>query len=511
MALIAGTRLGPYEIFAPIGAGGMGEVWKAADTRLGRVVAIKVLIGAHGERFEQEARAIAALNHPHICTLYDIGPDYLVMEYIEGVPLKGPLPVDEAVRLGVQIASALEAAHAKGILHRDLKPGNVLVTAAGAKLLDFGLAKLTADGDATQTVGTSGTPLYMSPEQAEGKVLDVRTDVFSFGALLYELLSGRRAFDSLGAVLRDDPEPPPALERVVMRCLEKQAAHRFQSMTELREALQQATAKPVEMQPSIAVLPFANMSADKENEYFSDGLAEEIINALAQVAGLKIPARTSAFFFKGKDVKIAEIARELGVEHVLEGSVRKAGNRIRVTAQLIKAADGYHLWSQRYDREMNDVFAIQDEISAAIADQLKVHLTGRKRPTANVAAYELFLEGRHHWYRGAVEKARECYEKAIALDPGYAPAYAGISECHMSSAWRLADPREAIPKMEAAARRALELDPTLADAYAMLGRVPAFSYGWDEARKHFLHALELSSGAIHNRAAYALWYLIPQG
>jgi serine/threonine-protein kinase len=519
MTLTAGTRLGPYEILAPIGAGGMGEVWKATDTRLGRTVAIKVLNGLHSERFEQEARAIAALNHPHICTLHDVGPDYLVMEYIEGVALSGPLPVEEALRLALQMAAALEAAHAKGITHRDLKPANILVTKEGVKLLDFGLAKPLAGwggtGDATRTIeGTIlGTPSYMAPEQIEGKPCDARSDVFSFGAVLYEMLTGSRAFDGMAAVMRDDPKPPPALEPVVMRCLEKQAARRFQSMAELREALRKAaeTGASVQPEPSIAVLPFANMSADKENEYFSDGLAEEIINALTQVAGLKIPARTSAFFFKGKDVKIAEIARELGVEHVLEGSVRKAGNRIRVTAQLIKAADGYHLWSQRYDREMTDVFAVQDEISAAIADQLKVHLTGRKRPTANIAAYELFLEGRHHWYRGTVEKARECYEKAIALDPGYAPAYAGISECHMNSATRFADPREAIPKIEAAAQRALELDSTLADAHAMLGHVSAFSYRWDEARNHFLHAMKLSSGSIHNRLPYVGWYLLPQG
>jgi TolB-like protein/Tfp pilus assembly protein PilF len=519
MTLTAGTRLGPYEILAPIGAGGMGEVWKATDTRLDRVVAIKVLNGPHSDRFEQEARAIAALNHPHICTLYDVGPNYLVMEYIDGVALSGPLPVEEALRLALQMAAALEAAHAKGITHRDLKPANILVTKQGVKLLDFGLAKAVdgwgATGDATRTIeGTIlGTPSYMAPEQIEGKPCDARSDVFSFGAVLYEMLAGSRAFEGMAAVLRDDPKPPPALERLVMRCLEKQAARRFQTMAELREALGKAAqvGTSVHQQPSIAVLPFANMSADKENEYFSDGLAEEIINALTQVAGLKIPARTSAFFFKGKDVKIAEIARELGVEHVLEGSVRKAGNRIRVTAQLIKAADGYHLWSQRYDREMTDVFAIQDEISAAIADQLKVHLTGRKRPTANIAAYELFLEGRHLWYRGSVERARECYDKAIALDPGYAPAYAGICECHMHSATRLADPREVIPKIEAAARRALELDPSLADAHSMLGLVSAFSYRWDEARNHFLHAMELSSSAIHNRAGYVLWYLLTQG
>jgi len=528
MTLAAGAKLGPYEILAPIGAGGMGEVYRAHDSRLDRDVAIKVLKGPHGDRFEQEARAIAALNHPHICTLHDIGPDYLVMEYVEGEALSGPMPVEEALRLALQIVAALEAAHAKGITHRDLKPANILVTKEGVKLLDFGLAKVSVAKEAsvtpTQTLAGTilGTAAYMSPEQAEGKPADARSDIFSFGAVLYEMLSGRRAFEgesavsTMAAVLHEEPrrlEAPPALERVVMRCLEKQAARRFQTMAGLREALgkvAQARAS-AQQQPSIAVLPFANISADKENEYFSDGLAEEIINALTQVAGLKIPARMSAFFFKGKDVKIAEIARELGVEHILEGSVRKAGNRIRVTAQLIKAADGYHLWSQRYDSEMTDVFAIQDEISTAIADQLKVHLTGRKRPTTNVAAYELFLEGRHNWSRGASEKARECYEKAIALDPGYAPAYAGISESYMQSATRLADPAEAIPKIEAAARRALELDSTLADAHSMLGNVSAFSYRWDEARKHFLRGMELSSGAIHNRAGYVLWYLVPQG
>src|ERR1700691_1732500 len=269
MLLSAGDKLGRYEIVASIGAGGMGEVYRARDARLNRDVAIKVSAGQFTDRFEREAQAIAALNHPHICTLHDVGPNYLVMEYIDGAPLKGPLPVDEAVRLAVQIASALEAAHAKGILHRDLKPGNILVTAAGAKLLDFGLAKLTADADATQTVGTSGTPLYMSPEQAEGKVLDIRTDVFSFGAVLYELLSGRRAFDSLAAVLRDEPAPLESpVAGIVKRCLSKQAAGRFNSMAEVKAALDQIATKPAtEQQPSIAVLPFANMSADKEQEY----------------------------------------------------------------------------------------------------------------------------------------------------------------------------------------------------------------------------------------------------
>src|SRR5271154_620090 len=266
-AWTGGLQFGPYVLESSLGEGGMGEVWKARDTRLGRIVAIKRLKAAHGERFKQEARAIAALNHPNICQIHDVGPDYLVLEFIDGKPLAGPLPMEETVRLAIQIASALEEAHGRGILHRDLKPANILVTAKGtAKLFDFGLAKLAASADATRTIeGTIvGTPAYMAPEQIEGKPCDARSDVFSFGAVLYEMLAGTRAFDGMAAVLRDDPKPPPALERVVMRCLENQAARRFQSMAELREALQQATAKPVEKQPSIAVLPFANMSADKE-------------------------------------------------------------------------------------------------------------------------------------------------------------------------------------------------------------------------------------------------------
>jgi len=278
MPFSVGDRVGPYEILVPIGTGGMGEVWKARDTRLGRVVAIKRLKGPHGERFEQEARAVAALNHPNICQIFDVGPDYLVLEHIEGKPLKGPVPVLEAVRLAIQIASALEEAHGRGILHRDLKPGNVLVTTKGtAKLLDFGLAKFAAtpDSDITKTIeGTLiGTAAYMAPEQAQGKPLDERSDIFSFGAVLYELVSGDRAFsgssmvDVLSAVVRDEPRPlqsSSGMARVVMRCLRKSPAERFRTVAELRAALEAISEKRAEEQPSIAVLPFANMSADKE-------------------------------------------------------------------------------------------------------------------------------------------------------------------------------------------------------------------------------------------------------
>ena len=282
MPLSTGDKLGPYQILAPIGAGGMGEVFKARDTRLDRVVAIKRIKGEHAARFEQEARAIAALNHPHICQIHDVGPDYLVMEFIDGAPLRGPLPAGEALRLAIQIAGALEAAHARGILHRDLKPANILVAGATAKLLDFGLAKSIGAADATQTMEgiAVGTPTYMAPEQVEGKRGDARSDVFSFGAVLYEMLAGKRAFDSLAAVLREEPAriDSPA-GQIARRCLAKRPAERYQSMAELREALEQTAIKPVEQQPSIAVLPFANMSRDPDDEYFSDGRSRNCADA----------------------------------------------------------------------------------------------------------------------------------------------------------------------------------------------------------------------------------------
>ena len=340
MTLSAGAKLGPYEILERIGAGGMGEVWKARDTRLGRIVAIKKVKEQHSERFKQESRSIAALNHPYVCQLHDIGPDYLVLEYVEGKPLPCPLSEREAVRLAIQIATALEAAHKKGIIHRDLKPSNILVTDEGSlKLLDFGLAKLyeqdasastslTADYPATQAGAVLGTAAYMSPEQAQGQPTDARSDIFSFGAVLYEMLSGKKAFagDSspviLAAMLRDEPPPfktSSLLEKIVQRCLAKQPSARYQTMQELKTALEQvlserATASPAEAQPSIAVLPFTDMSPGKDNEWFSDGLAEEIINASTKIPGLRVIARTSALSFRGKDTDIGQIRDRLKVQ-----------------------------------------------------------------------------------------------------------------------------------------------------------------------------------------------------
>jgi eukaryotic-like serine/threonine-protein kinase len=520
--LAAGAKLGPYEILSPIGEGGMGEVWKARDTRLDRVVAIKRLKGEYSDRFQHEARTIAALNHPHICQIYDVGSDYLVLEFVEGKHLEGPVPVETAVQVALQIASALEAAHRKGVLHRDLKPANVMVTSAGIKLLDFGISKLISGDDAaTQISEVSGTPLYMSPEQAEGKRLDERSDVFSFGAVLYELLTGRRAFDSLAAVLRDEPgalNAPAWLRSIVMRCLRKNAQERFATFSEVRAALDQVV-QAQENEPSIAVLPFVNMSGDKEQEYFSDGLAEEIINALVQSPGLKVTARTSAFSFKGKDAKIAQIAQELGVEHVLEGSVRKAGNRIRVTAQLIKASDGFHLWSERYDRELSDIFAVQDEVSSAITAALRTKLSGqagsRKQYTPNVGAYEEYLKGLHYILkadRSNHEICRKSLERAIELDPRFASPHVALAMYYHIASSSFMPPREAIPLGRAHARKALDLDSSLPEANAWLGIFAVvYDLNWEEGRRRFQLATAHQPIQPMIRHLYAYFFLRPLG
>jgi serine/threonine-protein kinase len=540
----AGTMLGPYEILCPLGAGGMGEVWKARDTRLGRLVAIKRLT-AHTDRFVQEAHAIAALNHPHICQIYDIGPDYLVLEYLEGQPPRGPLPPSEAIRLTRQIASALEEAHSKGILHRDLKPSNIIVIRGSgtsnpsassiAKLLDFGLAKLVgAEPDATQTADSAviGTAAYMSPEQAEGKPLDARSDIFSFGAVLYELLSGTRAFVGtstvavLSAVLRDDPQPiqaPPALERIVRRCLQKPPERRFQTMAELRAALDDAAgeqaSKSDKRQPSVAVLPFDNLSADKESGYFSDGLAEEIINALAHIPGLKVSGRTSSFSFRGKDVELGEIGRKLNVAHILEGSVRKAGNRVRVTAQLIEVADGFHLWSERYDRELTDIFAIQDEITHAMTTALRMKLSpeaGATRPyTPNLRAYEAYLKSRDYWFKptpDALARVKESLEHAIELDPKFALAYSMLGIYYtMLANLGLRRSREVIPLARAAELEALRVDPALPEAHAILGVCHDIAYEWREAESRWGLAMAREPVSRDVRFWYGNHHLLPIG
>jgi eukaryotic-like serine/threonine-protein kinase len=553
-----GKILGHYQITSEIGKGGMGEVYQAKDRKLGRDVAIKVLPEEFARdadrvaRFKREAKVLASLNHPNIATIHGLeeygGTNFLVLELVEGQNLadrikNGAIPVEEALKLALQTAEALEAAHEKGIIHRDLKPSNIMVTDKGSvKLLDFGLAKLyeqdaavsqlpTADYPATQAGAILGTVAYMSPEQAQGQSADARSDIFSFGLVLYEMLSGRKAFtgDStpaiMAALLRDNPsalQTSPSIEKLVQKCLAKQPSGRHQAISEVKTALERIFAeKPniaaAEMQPSIAVLPFVNMSGDKEQEYFSDGLAEEIINALTQIPKLKVTARTSAFAFRGKEQDITKIADTLHVRTILEGSVRKSGNRVRITAQLINAADGYHLWSERYDREMTDVFAIQDEICRAIVDKLRVQLaTDRpivKRHTENLEAYSLYLKGHYNLYKGTPDgmaKGKEYFEQALAIDPNYALALFGLADFYFSMGFLgYFPPNMAWREAGKFALKALEFDDALPAAHALMASLRAMEYDWKGAEKEFHRALDLGPNSEEARIYYCLYFLIP--
>jgi len=561
MALAPGTRVGPYEIASLIGAGGMGEVYRATDTNLKRAVAIKVLPQAVAEdsdrtaRFQREAEVLAALNHPNIAAIYGIekagGTTALVMELVAGPTLAdrithGPIPVDEALPIARQIAEALEAAHRQGIIHRDLKPANVKVRDDGTvKVLDFGLAKamqpmvggspeVSDSPTMTSPVMTKqgvmlGTPAYMSPEQAQNKPADARSDIFSFGAVLYELLAGSRAFpgdsvvEVLTRVMRDDPEPIntlPLLEEVITRCLAKDASRRFQTMQELKLALRQEQLGRDGAQTSIAVLPFVSIGAEPENEYFGDGLAEEIMNALSQVEGLKVIARASAFSFKGQSQDVRQIARVLGVTHVLDGSVRRSGDRVRVTAQLVAASDGTHAWSQRFDRPMTDVFALQDEMTEAITSALKGRLgVTPARPRQyepSIEAYESYLSGRTHLGQFTPEawsRAKADFDRAIRADPSYAKPHAELGLGYFIRGMHGMQPmREVAPFVRAAVTRALELDSTDAQPRFVLGAITlAHDYQWDHAAEHFAASMSGPHVPSHARWIYASLYLAGLG
>jgi eukaryotic-like serine/threonine-protein kinase len=545
MPLTPGDRIGPYEVIASLGSGGMGEVVKAHDSRLGRDVAIKVLHGdmttdeTRKQRFIQEARAASALNHPNIITIYEInqerGMDYLVMECVDGKTLdqlipEGGMTVEAIQRIAVQLADALAKAHAAGIVHRDLKPGNVMVTADGAvKVLDFGLAKLSplisTDTMATVSVETStphtqagmivGTLSYMSPEQAQGRLVDGRSDIFSLGAMMYEMASGKLPFQSdsgiglLAAILRDEPAPlANALDPIIRRCLRKAPADRFQTAADLRAALggaerYSALTPAVATLPSLGVLPMVNLNRDEENDFLADGITEDLINALTQLKGLRVAARSAAFQLKGQSLSARDAGLKLGVGAVLEGTLRRAGKRLRVTVQLVDATDGFPLWSERYDRIVEDIFDIQDEISRAIVAKLEVEFAGSaetpivRRSTGDVAAYQLYLQGRFHWAKrnpDAVAKAMVCYLRALELDPDYALAHSGLADCYTVLAfYGLYPPEEIGPKAMEAARRALELDEGLAEAHASLGFVMAcYDWDWAGAEREMRRALELN-------------------
>jgi serine/threonine protein kinase len=535
----------------------MGEVYRARDLKLKREVAIKILPEEFAfdadrvSRFQREAELLASLNHPNIAAIYDIeeagNSRFLVLELVEGDTLadridRGPIPIEEALPIAKQVAEALKEAHQRGIIHRDLKPANVKVTPDGkVKVLDFGLAKVYERNQANAALSNTptllsvaatdaalilGTAAYMSPEQAEGKKLDIRSDIFSFGTVLYEMFSGRRAFSGdtlvqvLTAVLRDDPPPltlSASLEGIVRRCLAKQPGSRFQTISEVGTALGRVTAASAEEAPSIAVLPFASMSPDPDNEYFSDGISEEIINALSQIGGLHVAARTSSFSFKGKSVEVGDIAKRLNVRHVLEGSVRKAGSRLRVTAQLVDAANGYQLWSERYDREMVDVFDVQDEIARAIVRRLQVALASQadvrlvKPTTRNMEAYQQYLKGRAMLYRRGSWTARalESFQTAVVLDPGYAQGWAGVADAYAVLCYGgYRRPDQIMPAAVTAATRAILADAGSAEAHnAAAVAALLWERDFEKAEREFLEALRLNPEYLQARCWYGLFFL----
>jgi len=538
-----GQTVSHYRVLHPLGAGGMGEVYLAEDTHLGRKVALKVLPPdltrdeCAKARFIREARSASSLDHPNVCTVYDIEemPDgrlVLAMAYCEGESLKahlarGPLPIAEALDLAAQVADGLAEAHARGVVHRDIKPANVMVTKTGrVKIVDFGLARLSGTVGVTTTGTMLGTPAYMAPEQARGEEVDGRADLWALGVVLYEMLTGRPPFsgDSMEAVLygilNRAPEPidrlhptlPPALVRVVNRALAKDPRGRYQQaeqfLADLRACRESLPAKPQAREaeprvPSIAVLPFFNMSPDPDQEYFCEGLSEELIGALGRLGGVRVASFTSALQFRGQAADIRRIGEQLNVDTVLEGSVRKAGDRLRVTAQLVNVGDGYHLWSERYDRRLDDVFAVQEDIARAIVEQLKVNLIGGSdrrlvsRVTADMDAYQLYLRARYHYgrrYAGALEQALKCFEQAAAKDPACAAAHAGIAGCLTQVGfWGLVPPERIADRARSAAARAVALDERLPDAQWGLGLTSAY-FDWDPVRteRAFRRAIELN-------------------
>jgi serine/threonine-protein kinase len=551
-----GLFAGRYRIVRLLGRGGMGVVYQAEDVRLKRFVALKFLaaiVSAHTQarsRFLREAQSAAAIDDPHVCTVYEAGEDqgraYIAMAFIDGPTLRdriaqGPLAIDEAVAIARGVAAGLAAAHARGVVHRDIKPGNVMLAGPRiAKVTDFGLARMEGGDQSTRTAGLAGTPAYMSPEQAQGLPTDHRTDIWSFGCVLYEMLTGRSPFSTPSgqvdvfaivhgpppATTAFRPDAPASLAAIIERCLQPDLRRRYQSAATLLsdlEAMNAGGPTPVvrvsrEDVPSIAVLPFADMSPDRTQEYFAEGMAEEIIHALARIEGVRVVARTSSFAVKGKGLDVREIGRVLNVGTVLEGSVRSSGSRLRITAQLITVDDGFHLWSERYDREAGDVFAIQDGITAAIVDRLAValHLSERaalrERAPVNPEAYALYLKGRYFHHRMAadtVEPALRCFGEAVAKDPTFARAHAGIAAVWGDlAAFNLAPPAVAWPKAREAAERALALDRDVPDALlAVAGMALWYEWDWTAAEAGNARALALNPGDALARGRHA-WFLL---
>jgi TolB-like protein/Tfp pilus assembly protein PilF/predicted Ser/Thr protein kinase len=614
-----------YRVTRRLGAGGMGEVLLAHDTKLERSVAIKVMSTElsknqnQRKRFSLEAKAASGLNHPNICVIHEVGETsdgrpFLAMEYIEGETLEGILSrrrvkIREAISIGAQVADALDAAHSRGIVHRDIKPGNIMLDKRGrAKVLDFGLAKKFGPPDATSTPSDSdtatgfliGTPHYMSPEQALGGELDSRSDIFSLGVVLYELVAGQRPFlgktvgEAINKIVNQEPRPlglenprfTPALDGIIFKCLAKEPEQRYASAKELaadlakleagtqptpaakNDAVAKASdfetklwqlAAKTKMKPagfkavavlvllgllaavgtalfrpkktvtaiggnpapamgarfaekSVAVLPFDNYSAEKETDYLSDGLTEEITTALSRIPGLKVAARNSAFTFKGKNEDLRKVGAALGVATLLEGSVRKSGRQIRVTAQLVNVTDGFHLWSETYDSSMEDIIALQEEIARKIAERFELKagdvstVKATTRPAPKPEVYALYLQGLHLWNKRTtedIEKAAQLFKQAIDQDASYAAGHAGLAACYaLLPSYALRPQKDYFPLARAAAGKALELDPASADAHAVLGLVNSYGFDFAGAETEFKQAIRLNP----NHATAHHWY-----